>query len=282
MNDYRVLDFGCVVIVYLLAFVCSSIDVYERPIPGVRIRLNSTTVVWALDPSIDHQKLAEEVPMWLALILVITIPVGANLIVNFVLPTFCQVRVIAHDTRDFLLSLFQSIALAQFVTQFTKNIIGRFRPSFYDMCDWKFEVVWDGVANLCTDEAGEKEGRRSFPSGHASSAWAGMLTLTLYQLGRSRLNCSNFDNSVLRRGRKTLMMALCCLPLLLAVWICVTRSIDNWHHYSDILAGSVIGAAAAIVSFNYNYGSIFSWEFAGLPIETIHEQLKQTQKVTDG
>ncbi|KAE9280432.1 hypothetical protein PR003_g27963 [Phytophthora rubi] len=77
------------------------------------------------------------------------------------------------------------------------------------------------------------------------------------------------------------MMALCCLPLLLAVWICVTRSIDNWHHYSDILAGSVIGAAAAIVSFNYNYGSIFSWEFAGLPIETIHEQLKQTQKVTD-
>ncbi|KAF1781122.1 Phosphatidic acid phosphatase type 2/haloperoxidase [Phytophthora cactorum] len=38
----------------------------------------------------------------------------------------------------------------------------------------------DGVANLCTDAAGDKEGRRSFPSGHASCAWATMLTLTVY------------------------------------------------------------------------------------------------------
>ncbi|KAF1781128.1 Phosphatidic acid phosphatase type 2/haloperoxidase [Phytophthora cactorum] len=36
----------------------------------------------------------------------------------------------------------------------------------------------DGVANLCTDAAGDKEEGRSFPSGHASCAWATMLTLT--------------------------------------------------------------------------------------------------------
>ncbi|KAG6586584.1 Phosphatidic acid phosphatase [Phytophthora cinnamomi] len=239
-----------------------------------------STMLVLTDPSIDHQKLTEEVPMWLLVILAVSLPVGANLIVNFVLPAFCQVRVIAHDTRDFLLSLFQSMALAEFLTQLTKNIIGRFRPSFYGMCGWNFDVVWDGVANLCTDESGEKEGRRSFPSGHASCSWASMLTLTLYLLGRSRLNCSNYDSSVLRRGRKT-PMALCCLPLLLAVWVCVARSIDNWHHYSDILAGSVIGAVAAVLAFNSNYGSIFSWEFSGLPVETIHEQRKQTQKVGD-
>jgi diacylglycerol diphosphate phosphatase/phosphatidate phosphatase len=101
--------------------------------------------------------------MWLLLTLGIGLPVGTNLVVNYVLPTFCQVRVIAHDTRDFLLSLFQSMALSTFLTQFTKNITGRFRPSFYDMCKWNHDAVWDGVTNLCTDAAGEKEGRKSFP-----------------------------------------------------------------------------------------------------------------------
>ncbi|POM72727.1 Hypothetical protein PHPALM_10519 [Phytophthora palmivora] len=219
------------------------------------------------------------VPMWLALVLGIGLPAGINLAVNFVLPKFCQVRVIAHDTRDFLLSLFQSIAFASLFTQFTKNITGRFRPSFYDMCKWNYDVVWDGVANLCTDAAGEKEGRKSFPSGHASCSWATMLTLTLYLVGRFRLNTPS--GSKFQRGRKTMALAFCCLPLLLAVWICVTRSTDNWHHYSDILGGSVIGAGAAIAAFNSNYGTVFSQDVAGLPIETIHEQLKQTQKVGD-
>lgn len=50
------------------------------------------------------------VPMWSLLILLITLPVGANLVINFVLPTLCQVRVIEHDTRDFALALFQSMA----------------------------------------------------------------------------------------------------------------------------------------------------------------------------
>ncbi|OWZ09799.1 Phosphatidic acid phosphatase [Phytophthora megakarya] len=271
MKDYRILDFVFTGFVYLIAFVCSIVEVHERPIPGIRYRLNSTAVAWGLDPSIDKVKLAEEVPMWLAIVLGIGLPASINLIVNFVLPKFCQVRIIAHDTRDFLLSLFQAMAFASLFTQFTKNIIGRFRPSFYSMCKWNYDVVWDGVTNLCTDAVGEKEGRKSFPSGHASCSWATMLTLSLYLLGRFRLNNPNCK---LQHGRKTLVMAFCCLPLLLAVWICVTRSTDNWHHYSDILAGSVIGAGAAIVAFSSNYGSVFSWDFAGLPIETIHEHLK--------
>eukprot|EP00644_Phytophthora_capsici_P001000 jgi/Phyca11/509265/fgenesh2_kg.PHYCAscaffold_43_\ len=257
---------------YLLAFVFAEIDVHERPIPGIKVRLNATAVSWSLDPSIDEEKLSEEVPMWLLLALGIVLPVATNLIMNYVLPSVCQVRVIAHDTRDFLLSLFQSMALATFLTQFTKNITGRFRPSFYDMCKWNHDIVWDGVTNLCTDAAGEKEGRKSFPSGHASFAWASMLVLALYLLGRSRLNVENRSNSTLRGGKKSLMLFMCCAPVLLAAWISITRCIDNWHHYSDILAGSVIGAVSALFAFNYNYGSVFSYDSAGLPLEEIHER----------
>ncbi|KAL4152538.1 hypothetical protein PRNP1_009466 [Phytophthora ramorum] len=258
IREYRVLEFGSAVVLYLLAVVFAKVEVHARPIP---------------------------MPMWLLLALGICLPVGTNLIVNYALPRVSQVRVIAHDTRDFLLSLFQSMALATFLTQFTKNITGRFRPSFYHMCKWNYDAVWDGVTNLCTDAAGEKEGRKSFPSGHASFAWATMLVLTVYLLGRSRLNCENRSNSTLRGGKKSLMLFMCCAPILLAAWISISRCIDNWHHYSDILAGSIVGAMSALFSFNYNYGSIFSWDSAGLPLEEIHErrmnQMKKDRELRD-
>ncbi|KAK1930619.1 Lipid phosphate phosphatase 1 [Phytophthora citrophthora] len=271
-RKYRVLEFCCTLVIYLLALVFATIKVNERPIPGIKVRLNATTTVWALDPSLDRKKLTEQVPMWAVVAFGLALPIAVNLVVNFVLPRFCQVRVIAHDTRDFLLSLFQSTAIATFATQFAKNMTGRFRPCFYDMCKWNYDAVWDGVTNLCTDAAGEKEGRKSFPSGHTSFAWSTMLVLTLYLLGRSQLNYERRGISMLQGGKKSTMFFFSCAPVLLASWVTLTRCIDNWHHYSDILASGVIGAASAIFAFSYNYGSIFSWESAGLPLEEIHER----------
>ncbi|CAH0476691.1 unnamed protein product [Peronospora belbahrii] len=278
LQHYRILEFCSTGVVYLVAFIFASIEVHERPIRGIKVRLNATNVTWSLDPSIDEKKLSEEVPMWLLLALGIGLPIATNIMMNYVLPLVCQVRVIFHDTRDFLLSLFQSTALATFLTQFTKNITGRFRPSFYDMCKWNYDVVWDGVTNLCMDPDGEKEGRKSFPSGHASFAWASLLVLTLYLLGRSRLNSEDRSESTFRGVKKSLMMFMCCAPVLLASWIAISRCIDNWHHYSDILAGSVIGAVSALFAFSYNYGSIFGWDSAGLPLEEIHKRRVEGKK----
>lgn len=109
----------------------------------------------------------------------VAIPILSNLFLNYVLPKFKRVRVIPHDTRDFVLSLFQSAGLAQLLTQFIKNQTGRFRPCFYDMCGWNKDVLWDGVTNLCSLPHWEKEARKSFPSGHASFAWSTMLVLTV-------------------------------------------------------------------------------------------------------
>ncbi|RLN86226.1 hypothetical protein BBJ28_00011655 [Nothophytophthora sp. Chile5] len=237
VRDYRLLEFGCIVIMYLVALLFSLIEVNQRT-----SQLNRG----------DHECL--KVPTWALTVFGIGLPVVANLGVNYVLPKLRPVRLIPHDTRDFLLSLLQSLAMAELLTQFTKNITGRFRPCFYDMCGWNYDVVWDGVTNLCTDAAGEKEGRKSFPSGHASFAWASMLVLTLFLLGRSRLNCANR-----------------------AAWVAVTRCVDNWHHYADILAGSAIGAASAVLAYSYNYGSVFCWESAGLPCEEIHARRLHTK-----
>jgi membrane-associated phospholipid phosphatase len=42
-------------------------------------------------------------------------------------------------------------------------------------------------------------------------------------------------------------------PHFLAGWIAITRVIDYHHHYSDIIAGAVIGIAAARIAYHANY-----------------------------
>ncbi|GMF62709.1 unnamed protein product [Phytophthora fragariaefolia] len=60
VRHYRVLEFGSSLLLYLLALVFAKIELHERPIPGIKVRLNSTAVAWSLDPSIDEIKLSEE------------------------------------------------------------------------------------------------------------------------------------------------------------------------------------------------------------------------------
>jgi membrane-associated phospholipid phosphatase len=272
--QYRVSEFACTAVMFGFSLFFSMIEVQQRNIPRVDIRISMNQTIWARAPSIDLIKGDEHVPMAMLVGIGCGLPVVTNLFLNYVLPHFKRVRVIPHDTRDFLLSLFQSAGLSALLTQFTKNMTGRFRPCFYDMCGWDKTVIWDGVTNLCTSDKWEKEARKSFPSGHASFAWSTMLVLTLYLLGRSRLNCENRSHSIMRGGRKSLKLFVCFIPSFFAAWVAVTRSIDNWHHYSDILAGSIIGAVAATIGYGYNYGSVFSWESAGVPYQEYHNRRK--------
>lgn len=275
---YRVLEFTLSLGAVAFAGVLSLIGVYDRPIPRIEVKVSATQTVWARDPSIDQVKLQEQVPLLALMVGATLAPILVNLFINYVLPKVKRVRVIPFDTRDFLLSMAQSAGISQVLTQFMKNMTGRFRPSFYAMCKWDYSVVWDGVTNLCQDKRGEKEGRKSFPSGHASYAMCTLFLLTLYLMGRSRLNCENRDESILRGGRKTLKLFVCFAPTLVAAWVAITRSVDNWHHYADILTGSMIGAVAAGFGYSYNYGSIFSWDSAGVPNQEYHSRRKQKDR----
>jgi membrane-associated phospholipid phosphatase len=67
---------------------------------------------------------------------------------------------------------------------------------------------------------------------------------------------------------------LCFIPTFVAAWVAITRTTDNWHHYSDVLAGSLIGSVCAVIAYSYNYGSIFSATSAGLPRQELNSRLK--------
>lgn len=104
---------------------------------------------------------------------------GTHVFVAYILPYCKAARVIRYESRDFLLTLVQSISLSALFTQVLKNVTGRFRPCFYDMCGWNYNVTWDGIENLCSLQNWEDEGRKSFPSGHSSFAWSTLFLLTV-------------------------------------------------------------------------------------------------------
>ncbi|ETW00961.1 hypothetical protein H310_06608 [Aphanomyces invadans] len=268
---YRVWEFVACLAVTGAIFALTASSVYRRPIPHLVIPLDASTTIFARDPSLDLKKEKEQVPLDVAIAIFYATPLVVHTIVQWL-------RYVRNDSRDFLLTLFISSAVCQLLTHFAKAMTGRFRPCFYDMCKWDTTVIWDGVTNLCRDPKGEAEGRKSFPSGHASSAFSTLFLLTLYLLGRSKLLSAS--SLATRRGFvASAAFFVAFAPTMVAMWIAITRSQDNWHHYSDILAGSVIGICSAILGYSVNYGSLFDYKTAGMPLETL-EELKQSELPT--
>nr|CCA20441.1 phosphatidic acid phosphatase putative [Albugo laibachii Nc14] len=280
LHNSRVLEFIGSLVSLALAGIITMTTIHDRPIPRVEIPITATRTIYARDPSIDLKKLGETFTITGLIVTGVGVSLGTHVLVAYILPYFKAARVIRYESRDFLLALVQSISLSALFTQVLKNVTGRFRPCFYDMCGWDFDMIWDGKENLCTLQKWEDEGRKSFPSGHSSFAWSTLFLLTLYLLGRSRLVTADRQDHIYLGFVKIVMLTFCFIPTCLAAWISLTRSIDNWHHYSDILAGSLLGAGSAAVTYAYNYGSIFNWDSAGLPLQEYHfQRLKQEDEI---
>lgn len=78
--SFRALEFAVSIALLLVALLFSLIEVHDRtcllctvrtldawhsldfsgPIPSIKVQLNTTTVYWALDPTINQQKLTEQ------------------------------------------------------------------------------------------------------------------------------------------------------------------------------------------------------------------------------
>ena len=114
-------------------------------------------------------------------------------------------------------------------SDFIKQRVGRLRPDFFDRCQY------DAASHLCTGPfAVVQEGRRSFPSGHSSSAFFGCVFLILFLAGKNR--CFAFSTSYTQSGilhSRLLRVMLAILPLFLSFYIAISRWEDHWHHPTD-------------------------------------------------
>jgi len=195
-----------------------------------------------------------------------------------------------------LLGLGVSLATSTVILTGVKNLTGKPRPNFLSICDpdlkniEKYAVGGFGVelsrlwvmvhVEVCRqgDKSVLRDGFRSFPSGFATIAFAGLWYLSLflcYRFGvvipRNSTHTPNFDPDELNEpllsnasdngshpatevheepaAFPVCKLLLPYIPLGLAIFIAGTRYFDFRNHGFDVLAGAAIGSITAYVGF---------------------------------
>ena len=118
----------------------------------------------------------QSVPTWTLPFLGIFIPLAIILLV-------ARTHGNALETRRAAAGLCLAVALGFAVTNFIKNGVGAFRPDFVARCWPDGEITWasHGVPDCRpTHPRDVMEGRKSFPSGHASMSFSGLSYASAY------------------------------------------------------------------------------------------------------
>ena len=253
------------------------INAAQRPIPYM-ITANSQDVI--INLTLNHEFVAPEmetVPDYLLVIVGIILPILAMATTGLVLgyrrnstsPSSALMSTLLdiHSATCMYMVAFGSTA---FFTNFLKYYVGYLRPNFYTMCEYDSDTM------ACTaDEEYIRESRKSFPSGHSSIAFCGMMCLGLYLAGKVGLHHGLQQMLLTQRSlhdpdailgvksypghiaqgatRQPLWKKFGFLfalggPIFLATFIAASRVHDNWHHPADVVAGSLIGTTCAYVA----------------------------------
>jgi len=197
------------------------------------------------DTSIQHTyTLHERVPVW-ALGLICLAP-----IVFYVAIGWGIMRSV-WDVHAACLGNVLSVALTTVITTIVKVMVGRPRPDLLDRCQPSSSAS-NGIpyglvtSAICTtaDMSRLREGFRSFPSGHSSTAFAGLGFFGFYLAGKMHL----FD----QRGH-AIKAWIALVPFMGAATITLTRTMDYRHHATDVIAGSLLGLLTAHFSYRIYY-----------------------------
>ncbi|XP_036322562.1 phospholipid phosphatase 5 isoform X1 [Rhagoletis pomonella] len=167
------------------------------------------------------------------------------------------------DRRDFRAASWVwtlALGLNGLVTSLLKITVGRHRPDFFYRCFPDGIEVLNNGTNAdgsmdwynCTGDIRQiSEGRKSFPSGHASFSFVGFGFIAIY-VG-AKLHALN------ARGRgQSWRLCVTLLPIILAALIAVSRTCDYHHHWEDVFVGSLIGLSITYIVYRQYYPSVFS------------------------
>jgi len=174
---------------------------------------------------------------------------------------FAQIWV--RSGKDFhrgLLGLVTSMVASSWFQVICKILIGGLRPNFLSICKPDLSLAQgQGYYGLYFDHSvctGDKklvyDAAESFPSGHSSAAFSGLLFLSLYLNAKVKLWGDLYPRSW--------KLFLVFFPILAATVLSLTRLLDYTHHWYDILAGALIGITFSFAAYRMQYCSIFNPE----------------------
>ena len=122
--------------------------------------------------------------------------------------------------------ILESLSATYLITNITKNLFGRQRPSFKS---------YPAEEHL--------DAEKSFPSGHASISFAIASYSSLYIFD----HIGEWNNPSEKSGKWLYLI----VSHLSAGYVGYTRITDNRHFLSDVVAGGVLGSGLAVIVYSY-------------------------------
>ncbi|KAG0278810.1 hypothetical protein BGZ96_002239 [Linnemannia gamsii] len=210
-------------------------------------------------PQFAYPLRKEIVPIWLAAFLAATIPILGILIM--------QIRVRSFwDVNNGIIGLLYSLISAAVFQVFLKWLIGGLRPHFLEVCQPNTSLAKGNgfqqlyfTREICTgDDSQINDSLESFPSGHSTAAFAGFVFLYLYLNAKLKV-FSNYHPAMWK-------LIVIYAPVLGATLIAGALTIDQFHHWYDVVAGAIIGSVMAFSSYRMTYAAIWDWRYNHIPL----------------
>ncbi|CUT99282.1 phosphatidate phosphatase [Echinococcus multilocularis] len=162
------------------------------------------------------------------------------------LTRYKSIPLIFINLYKFLYLLAFGYAVVSMFIHIGKIVVGRLRPNFFDVCGpvAVAETAYGYISEFrCTknDAYLIREMRLSFPSGHSAYTMFPAIFIAVYL--HYRMPAIGMG-SVLQAFVQTAAVTG-------AFYVGMTRVSDNKHHWTDVLAGMIIGALVGIFTVRY-------------------------------
>ena len=202
-------------------------------------------------PRVSYPHRGEQTfPTWTLPFLGVIIPVSIILAAS--LARTDSVARSRAETKRAIVGLLLAVTLGFAVTNALKNSVGAFRPDFRARC-WPngAKTAWEapGIPKCAPNHDARlvSEGRKSFPSGHASMAFSGLSFASAAAAERLAAFGGGAESAAKRNRHRAPAWRLvaAAAPVALAVAVAVSRVTDYMHHVEDVVGGGCIGLAAA-------------------------------------
>lgn len=267
----HILDYINLIIMIVLTIVLDKVHVsqhYVYHINGVT-GTYSDQDLWAH----SYPQGGEQIPAWAVPVISLLVPLAVMLIYFVVKrPPFLEIHSLV---LGFLSAMFISAAF----TNFLKITTGKLRPDFAARCwpnnnaNGAIEAVFGANGRpLCAanNNGANKDGRKSFVSGHASWTASGLGYLSFWLAFKLRV----YDGS----GHPW-RFVVAFTPLWMSVWIGITRYQDYVHSGLDVFAGLIIGAIISYAIFRQYMPSILTPDAVYQPLAALDPHNKITHNI---